>query len=231
MFFTPSAKPNPEAAFYSFYKVLPEEKVSRQQGAVQELSGNTPIGLATLIALPGRIEFHLAPSPVADSASIPQDSIQFAFIEDDYSNAFLAAAKQFINDLEGLLRIGVGTNLVCPAEDHRHGYRLLQSRLSNVTLEESATDFVYKINRQRSLVLPTTNSPIMVNRLCQWRCVRLDFANDDGNKRVLFGAEMEPDVNTAPSVNLNQSAADDRSFIVGELFNFASEFSVKGETP
>lgn len=195
---------------------------------IQEMTGTSKMGQALMVRLPDRLEFNMSPLMDASASELP-DSPEFSFMPQESITAFREASYRIVQAVEGIQRVGVGGKLICPAKDHQDGYKLLQTKLCNVKLDPKTSDFTYTINiaREKSFDGKATR----INRLCTWRCVMVNLLKDDGTLWQLYGAEMEPDINTAPNIDFSTFSLEDRKSILATLFDYHMEFATSGESP
>lgn len=147
-----------------------------------------------------RIEWAFYPEidPLNLPAEIPSLGAFTAAIDEcsDFIRRF------FSGHCPEIQRLAFGAQLVRPSESREGAYRILDSCLQDVKVDQNSHDFLYRINKKRKC-LSLAHGP-EINRLSTWSAIKLQFGTIVQGSEPLSplhpteweGCRLELDINT-----------------------------------
>ena len=142
--------------------------------------------------------------------------------------------------LEGssaIVRLAFGAILLVEADNQQDANKKLSVFLQSVTLDpEDVSDFLYRINRRRTLV---SHNEIQVNRISTWTTAQggsIGFAvAGDGLPQLTrqtghFACRLELDINTASKLPIPLSGTE-ATGVFSELVALGTEIADEGDKP
>lgn len=194
-----------------------------------------PPMLQSLTVFAEKLDFEIQAIGNINALSTPQSSDfpPTLSVEGSEFKDFRRRAGDWSSDCENCKRLAVGAQFVCRKDSKTEGYRAMARRLPAVAVDpEESSDFLYRINRPRTAEIG--GKSLKINRLCQWSCAYLKVDVEGPSQKsvlIAFAALMNPDVNTPPEVDLTKLDAKNRKILTNLLFDFALEYTVKGDVP
>jgi len=142
----------------------PDSISKRGLGMVVE-SGRYGEGWLTLQGGPGRVDLVFGAVP---AEHLPSPRVEWPAHVGDLDSRLAELKDVFpklVKEVEGsTTRLALGAALLFPVGSHREGYEALGSCLHAVDLDPESRDFVYRINRPRTIAMPG-EPHLLVNRL------------------------------------------------------------------
>lgn len=221
----------PPSAWATLVGADPElvQKKPRER-ALTEAGPHGP-GWLFLETNPSRVDWRIGPSPDDQSAGWRL----LGDFEAD-SQAFKVLMLKWLQISPPLRRLAFGARLLTPASDRVDVLRFLRGILKNVTLDDAAHDFSYRINfRRASQVM----AGLEINRLSSWAAVQtssivlnvnIEEALRTVPQQAYHAARLDLDINTVPDPKL-QLAGQILPPLFEELVKLGLEISYKGDVP
>lgn len=135
-------------------------------------------------------------------------------------------------------RIAFGAILSRPTDTRQSGYAVLSKYLSDTIKidKENSSDFLYQINRPRTIKTKNDKQEITINRLSKWSVLQSKFLGftltEDQNKmyqgKLFYSCRLEIDINTVQGLNVRFSSEQCRE-IFQNLIGLGKEISIKGD--
>lgn len=130
---------------------------------------------------------------------------------------FMSHVRAWLSSEADVLRLAVGGQFGIPVESRESGYVKLNELISEVSIDPETSDFMYQINRPKSVDLGA--SPLVLNRVEKWGCravtrgaLQLNFGAAipiPGEMSVVSRfASVELDFNSDASATRPMSSAD-----------------------
>ncbi|MEX2174144.1 MAG: hypothetical protein WD872_07265 [Pirellulaceae bacterium] len=182
-----------------------------------------------------RVKWTLGPL-VKISAADGVGAVPFAGPFPETCGRFSSLMARWLNDsCPPIRRLAFGAKLLIPTEGREPSYELLDRWLSAVKVDQSSTDFQYRINRKRSSA--SGLSGLEINRLSTWSAVKMEVGMQvmaSGAARAIsretYGCMLQIDINT--HAERKEELPRDRLLpLWEELVRFGSEIAALGDVP
>lgn len=150
----------------------------------------------------GRVDLALAPQP--------REDVLFPLVGQfpEPRKEFDTAVHKLVEIVKGSVqRVAFGLILRLPVASREEGYRSLTSYMHNVRIDpETSSDFLYQINRKRTV--PVGDSTYRINRLSKWSViavVRTSLSAVEGSAVIGIGVRQASEAVFASSLELDMS--------------------------
>lgn len=181
--------------------------------------GDYGTGHLVLQALPGRIDWVYRPI---------DDPGEQQFIVGDLEESlktFGSLIRRWpaaLTEFPPLSRVALGTALRCPVEDRDSGYTFLQESLKDsVKLSLGSSDFLYRINRPRSVEVNSRR--IGVNRVSEWSVIFNENHKASFTPPTLFTTSSTQQFFAQAALDINTSQNERTGIPVGDVEGWFSE--------
>ena len=219
-----------EAWWQELFGVEPEFQEIRRAEGIQRLEGPLGSNRITLVVRPDRIDWIVTPVANPQLPELPligDSSAEFT--------KFSELMKQWMASSPRIHRLAFGSNLIIKTADQKEAYQLLNRYLPAVELDcEESSDFLYSINRPRSIRLQGLEE-LKINRLSRWSAIRASILATASQPSVsklgqteIFGCRVELDINTDADLEA-QLPGDQLCYLLDVLVQYAAEIIEKGD--
>lgn len=197
----------------------PRERSWSDQGA---LDSDDLAGTLELRRAPTRIDWLLDNPPLPDT----QDTGGALVATEAFRELLTPWLRETGSDAK---RVAFGATLDRRVPDRANGYRTLSAYLP-FDLDDSSSDFLYQINRRRSV----GPGAVTVNRLSKWSVAQFAGLSVDLSTQAAsplqpeYYARLELDINTAPD---QEFPPDQTAPIFERLVSLAIEIMENGDLP
>lgn len=226
----------PDGGWEEAVGAAPESVTTRPGQGQIEATSSIGFGLLALQVQPGRVDWTLGPAAqtmldaVAENRPLPGLG---AF--DSASAPFLEIVSHWLDSQANIRRLALGVVVHLPIESRNHGYDKLRELLPGIVPDaDSASDFMYQVNRRRHVSTKSSNSTLAINRLSRWSVmqVRWGIVSDlTGAAAPNYSAcRAELDLNTVPESELSLSGAECQTLLT-TLAQYARELLSNGPIP
>lgn len=228
VFVTPSADLSKDIVWQTIFSTVPDNQNIQPKTGVVESSGEFDDHQFVLRTLPGRADL------IYQRKLFSGGELHFHengnFLEGFISKANILLKKfQELSEIE-IVRLAFGTELHLPKPDRLETYKALKKLLHYVSVDETAAELQYSINRKRQ---SNIDPKIEINRLSQWSTQRMEIGIiHQGSKpqqmHESFVCRLVLDINTVPSEEISLQKHKLVSFY-GELVQLGKEIAEYGD--
>ncbi len=200
----------------------PEKRSSQPKIKATQESGEFKNGLLILKIMHNRIDC------LYDSIIKPNiipDIIPNIGLFSETLDTFKNVVNKWLESSPNLTRFAFGVHLLNPAESHEDAYLMLDHFLHSIKVEPDTSDFSYTVNRKRSSKIVQN---LMVNRLCQWRAIRLNLKINELELEPKYACSLDIDINTTVEFE-GELKAEELSPLFNEFTDMAIEISKSGD--
>ena len=232
---SPDVQFDPKDWWNSVLSEGPDSQVDNMKLGTKTTQGTFKGNKLTLTVAPGRVDWNLAPSAQSEQALISSITLESP---DEPFECFSELILKWLPLSPVLDRIALGTQAMLPAESKAQTYRLLQSYLPAVKLDEDSSDFIYRINRPRES--KSGIDGLRINRVSTWMSIMMSLGQFSPDPRVGIKAiglgqrahacRVELDINTAQEFQ-GQLRHDQSVLVFRELVESAREILRHGDQP
>ena len=217
--------------WFDLVGVQPESSFIRKRDNIVQDQGPFHGGTLYLVRQPFRVDW-LFGAPDEDEDSL------FPSLLPDATNKFYELTKKWLSSqtCPELNRLAFGAILAQPVSDRQSGYVKLADYFPSLTLDPTAQDFFYQINRPRHS--KSSISGLSLNRLCKWSValkskvmVTMTTAPQASSESGQVAVQLELDINTSPESYKGSFNPTQRLEVFQELIDLAAEISDKGDVP
>ena len=218
------------ALFEEFFSLTPDAETHRRAEFLSEFSAEKgPVIYQAIVAGP-KVDFLV-------SIGLSPETVQAGFpilpLEGNFESRFSEAATNLVaREQQRITRIALGAHYVCLVADKQEGYRILSEYVVGIRLDDTCSDFQYRINRPRNV--SCAGQDVQFNRLSTWSCLVLKLGVQvpggvSSQSTIGLAVSVTTDVNTVPELDFSTLSAQAKANAVNQLFDLTREIPQRGD--
>lgn len=223
---TPDAVITPDTWWKDVIGADAATETFRKGKLVREDQGEALGGLLKLTVQPGRINWSLNAKPPSTIPEVLPHIAPYA----ELVPRLLDLMLRWVPASPPLARLAFGVAALAPVNSQEEAYHVLDALLPAVEVDPRSSDLAYSVNRPRDSGLRIEG--LRINRLSQWRAVRMEYLGLPGLQPVslpsVFAVRCDLDINTIPAFAGPLANVPD---LLRELADLATEILVLGDCP
>lgn len=216
--------------FEEFFGLTPDAETHRRAEFLSEFSAEKGSVVYQAIIAGPKADFLVS---IGISPETAQAGFPVLPPEGNFESRFSESGVKLVTrEQPRITRIALGAHYVHLVSDKQQGYQILKEYIAGIRLDDTSTDFQYRINRPRSV--SCEGQDVRFNRLCIWNCLQLKLnfqvsGGVTGQSTICSAVSVTTDINTFPEQDFSALSPQAKKVAVSQLFELTREIPRRGD--